>query len=68
MDEKAIQDMIAGYRASREEWLQRRQAAMRQADECLARTHACDGAIEALEALLPAVPIEDVLRAVKSEV
>jgi hypothetical protein len=37
---------------------------MRQADECLSRLHACDGAIEALEGLLPPTPIEDFEKAI----
>lgn len=55
MDEKTIREKIANYRDSRLEWLRRR-------DECTAKAHACDGAIEALEGLLqPAVPIEDMI-------
>lgn len=61
MDEKTILDRINGYRASREEWLGRRQAALRQADECMAKANMCGGAIEALEELLPIPKLETVL-------
>jgi len=68
MDEKMIQGRIEGYKKTREEWIRRRQAALVQADECLAHANACNGAIEALEGVLPAAPIEDVLRSVGGEV
>ncbi len=67
MDEKMIQERIAGYKKTREEWIRRRQAALVHADECLAHANACNGAIEALEGVLPAVPIEDVIRSVGGE-
>jgi hypothetical protein len=68
MEPKTIQDKIALYRNSQAEWVRRRQAALSQAEECLARANACHGAIEALESLLPAVPIEDVIHAIGGEV
>lgn len=68
MDPKGIQEKIDNYRASREEWVRQRQAAMNRADECLANMNACAGAIEALEGLLPAVPLQDVLKSAGAEV
>lgn len=54
MNTETIQERIAVYRKSKEEWLR--------------RAAACDGAIEALEGLLPAVPLEQVLHAAGVEV
>jgi hypothetical protein len=68
MESKTIQERIEAYRATRAEWVKRRQVALNQAAEYLAHAHACDGAIEALEGLLPAVPIEDVLKSAAPEV
>lgn len=68
MDEKTIKERIAGYRNSREEWLNRRRIALEQASEQLARANACDGAIEALEDLLPAVPVEDIAQAIGGKI
>jgi hypothetical protein len=64
MDEKAIQDKIGVYRARREEWIQLRQDALDKAAQYLANLNACAGAIEALEGLLPAQPIENVVHAI----
>lgn len=57
MDEKTIQEKIDLYRRSLAEWIRR------EAD-AVAKANACRGAIEALEGLLPAVPLEDVVKSI----
>jgi hypothetical protein len=61
-----IKERIDLYRQSLTEWERRRRAALEHADECLGKMHACRGAIEALESLLPATPIEDVIEAAEN--
>jgi hypothetical protein len=63
--EAKIKERLEVYRQSHAEWLRRRQESLSRAEECLAHANACRGAIEALEELLPPVPIETVLQSVK---
>ncbi len=57
MDDK-IRERLDVYRRSLEEWV-------RRAADAQAKAQACRGAIEALEELLPPVPIETVLKSVE---
>ena len=61
-----IKERIDLYRQSLTEWERRRRDALVHEEECLGKMHACRGAIEALESLLPATPIEDVINAAET--
>ena len=63
IDPQAIEEKLAGYRASRDEWIRRRASLLQQAEQALANANACNGAIEALETLIPAPNLEDVVSA-----
>jgi hypothetical protein len=56
--EAKIQERLNVYRQSLDEW-------NRRAADAMAKAQACRGAIEALEDLLPPVPLEAVLKSVE---